>query len=246
MIDKEVAAASIIFLFALIGLYLFFFQPGEVSSDLKPVACSAHPEQSEIYLPQPEITDMFLEDAIGRRRSIRTFSSDKLSLQDVSQLLWAGQGITDPEQGLRTAPSAGALYPIELYLVPNRVEGAGCGIYHYNPKDHKLVLVKEGSFGAELEKAAYGQAYVGDAAAVLVLTAVPSRTSQKYGDGGAERFINMEAGHITQNILLQAVSLDLGATPIGSFSQDYVDGILDIDGYREKSVYMTIVGKKKE
>lgn len=247
MFDREVAIGSIIFLFILIGVYIFFFQPSEVTSDLNPVICSSDSGQSEIILPPPKKSSTFpIEQAIEQRRSERSFSNEQLTLAEVSQLLWAGQGITNSTYGFRSAPSAGALYPIELYLVPNRVKGAGCGIYHYVPKDHKLVLVKEGNFSAEMEKASYGQTYVGEAAAVIIFTSIPARTSIKYGEDGAERFINIEAGHISQNVLLQAVALDLGAAPIGGFSQDFVDSILGIDGYKEKSVYMTIVGKKKK
>ena len=244
MIDREVAIISIVFLFVLIGIYLVFFQSNSVESTLSPIVCSLHPEQSVIILPKPTTSDMYLEEAIEERRSMKIFSKGSLSLNEISQILWAGQGITDPVNDLRAAPSAGAFYPIELYLVPNNVIGAQCGIYHYEPKEHKLVLVKEGPFGAEMEKAAFGQNYVNDAAAIIIFTAVPSRTSGKYGEDGAERYINIEAGHISQNILLQATAMDLGATPIGSFSQDFVDMLMGLDGDQEKSIYMNIVGGK--
>jgi len=245
MLDKEVAIVSIVFLFILIGAYFFIFMPAQVNSSLSQVNCSLYPEQSEIFLPKPNVSDTSLDEAIRDRRSVRSFSEDYLTLSEISQLLWAGQGITDETSGERAAPSEGALYPIELYLVPNRVKGAECGIYHYVPSEHKLVLVKEGSFGSDLEKASFAQAYVGDAAAVIVFTAIPARTSVKYGEEIAGRYIDIEAGHISQNILLEATALGLGAAPIGSFSQDYVDSILGVDGTKEKSVYLTIVGKKK-
>jgi SagB-type dehydrogenase family enzyme len=244
MIDREVAIVSIVFLFILIGIYLVFFQAEQVDTTLTPVECSLHPEQSVIMLPKPTISDTYLEEAIEERRSVRIYSKEGISLDELSQLLWAGQGITDPLGDFRAAPSAGALYPIELYIVPNNVKGAECGIYHYEPKEHKLVLVKEGQFGAEMEKAAFGQSYVNDAAAIIIFTAIPSRSSAKYGEEGAARFINIEAGHISQNILLQAVALDLGATPIGGFSQDFVDMLMGLDGEKEKSIYLTIVGEK--
>jgi SagB-type dehydrogenase family enzyme len=245
MLDRDVAIISIVFLFMLLGVFVFFFQAEAVSSDLTPVVCSKNPEQSEIFLPKPKATNVFFDDTVNERRSIRSFSEESLTLSEISNLLHAGQGITDSASGFRSSPSAGALYPIELYLVPNRVKGASCGIYHYEPQEHKLVLIKEGSFSPELDKAAFGQTYVGQAAAVIIFTAIPSRTSQKYGDQGAERYINIEAGHISQNILLEAVALDLGATPVGGFSQDFIDMMMGIDGYKEKSVYMNIIGKKK-
>jgi SagB-type dehydrogenase family enzyme len=142
--------------------------------------------------------------------------------------------------------SASNLYPIEVYVIPNMVSGASCGIYHYEPDEHKLVLVREGSFTEDVQKAAYGKTYAGDASAAIVLTAVPGRVSKKYGDQGADRYINIEAGGIAQNIMLEAAAIDIGASHVDSFSQDFVDLTIGIDGYKEKSVYMTLIGKKKK
>lgn len=246
MIDKEVAIASIAFLFIILGAYIFFFQQVEVGPGTVAVECSSNPEQTEIFLPEPITSTSSLEDVLLERRQVKIFSETPLSLQEVSNLMWAGQGITDKVSGSRSAPSTGDIYPIELYILPIRISGASCGIYHYVPAEHKLVLMKEGKFTSDIRNAAYGQTWLGDSAAVIIMSAVPERTAQKYGEKGAERYIDMEAGHISQNILLQAVSLDLGAASVGDFSQDYVDSLLGIDGYKEKSVYLTIVGKKKE
>jgi len=243
---KETAIVVAVFLCALAAACFLASRPAEIASSLKPAACTANPAQSEIVLPSPNRTGLALEEAIAKRRSVRDFSGESLTLGEVSQILWAGQGITDRAGGFRSAPSAGALYPIELYLVPNRVEGAGCGIYRYVPEGHRLVLVRNGTFGQELAKAAYGQSPVGDAAAVVVLTAIPARTAAKYGDAQAERFIDIEAGHISQNMLLEAVSLGLGAAPIGGFSQEEADAVLGIDGKNEKAVYLAIIGKPEK
>jgi SagB-type dehydrogenase family enzyme len=242
MIDKEVAIVSIVFLFALLGIYLLFFSPTDVES-LGPVSCSINPEQSEIFLPMPNTSDVHLEEAIKDSVDM-SFDKEYLSLGELSQVLWAGAGVVD-ETGTRTVHSASNLYPIEVYVVPNMIRGASCGIYHYEPDEHKLVLVREGSFSKDIQKAAYGKTYAGEAGAAIVLSAVPDRAS-KFGELGAEKFIHIEAGAITQNMLLESGAIGIGAIPVDSFSQDFVDLILGVDGYKEKSVYMTLIGKKKK
>lgn len=245
MLDKEVAAISIVFLFIMLGLYVFFFQANDSESALMPVECTLYPGQSIIMLPKPAMSSMPLGQAVRERKDPGIFAKESLGLDEISRLLWAGNGITDQAGNIRTAPSASLLYPINIYLVPNNVKGAECGIYRYEPGEHKLVLVKEGKFTAEMEKASFGKKYVNNAAAILIFTAVPSRSSIKYGEQGADRVIDIEAGHISQNMLLEASALGIGATPVWSFSQDFVDMLMGIDGKHEKSVFMSIVGKKE-
>ncbi len=201
--------------------------------------CSDYPQQSRIALPEPAFKGKALEDAINERRSVRNYSSEELSLHELSMLLWAGNGITS-EEGLRSAPSAGGLYPIDLYVVPNRVENASCGLYRYVPKGHELVLVKEGIYTEQLYEVSLGQAHVRDAAVLIALVATPERTAGKYGEIG-EDYVLMEAGHIAQNTLLEAVSLGLGAVPVGGFDREAADGILGLDE-KQDAVYLVAVG----
>lgn len=163
-----------------------------------------------------------LHEALAARRSVRDFTEERLSSEELGQLLWAAQGITS-DWGGRTAPSAGALYPLELYLVTAE------GLCHYLPARHGLETLREGDLRAPLAAAALAQGAVSAAPAVIVLTAVVARTEAKYGSR-AERYVQLEAGHAAQNVLLQAVSLGLGAVPMGAFQDDAVRGILGLPG----------------
>src|SRR5215468_10426052 len=149
-----------------------------------------------------------LEKAIGKRRSLRAFRPDPLPMATIGQLLWAGQGVTSPD-GKRAAPSAGALYPLELYVVtPEQV-------MHYLPDGHRAQTRTASDLRPELKAAAVGQSSVGAAPVVIVVAAVPSRLSDRYGDK-AEAFVQIEVGHAAQNILLQAAALGLAGVPVGS------------------------------
>jgi SagB-type dehydrogenase family enzyme len=156
--------------------------------------------------------------AMAARRSVRRYASQALPLEQLSQLLWAGQGISG-DQGLRTAPSAGALYPLELRLAARRVSTLGAGIYRYLPASHAIEAVVAGEPGAELAAAAGGQAMVGAAPVVLAIVARHAITAAKYG-ARAERYVAIEAGAAAQNIALQAVSLGLGTVIVGAFDDD--------------------------
>ncbi len=160
-----------------------------------------------------------LEEALARRRSVRDFAETPLSLGELGQLLWAAQGITSRD-GYRTAPSAGALYPLELYAVTAET------VYHYEPEGHRLSVHLPGDRRPELYAAALSQSPVLEAPAVLVITAVYERTERKYGAERTPRYVHLEAGHAAQNILLQAVALDLGAVPVGAFYDDRVQQAL--------------------
>lgn len=172
-------------------------------------------------LPAPDTRgNMPLDEAIGRRRSSRDFSPEPLPLALIGQLLWAGQGITSPE-GKRTAPSAGALYPIELYVVtPHQV-------MHYLPAGHRVEVRTDVDHGRELADAAHGQSTVASAPAVIVVAAVPARTRAKYGARG-DTFVALEAGHVTQNILLEATEHSVAAVPIGGVDPARVRQVLAI------------------
>ncbi|RCV65693.1 Nitroreductase [Methanophagales archaeon] len=195
-----------------------------------------------IKLSEPcNTSNTSVETALSQRRSIRTYSGDALTIEEVSQLLWAAQGITAPWGG-RTAPSAGALYPIELYLVVGDVEGVNKGVYRYRPEEHDLEKVTDGDIRAELADAALGQECVRDGAIAIVFTAVYERTTGKYGERGI-RYAHMEAGHAAQNVYLQAVSLDLGTVAIGAFNDTKVAKIVNL-GERENPLCIMPVGRK--
>jgi len=174
-----------------------------------------------INLPQPKTAgEVSLEKAVSSRRSERELLTQKLSLEQIGQLCWAGQGITDKRTGFRAAPSAGALYPLELYLFTQD------GIYHYVPDGHKLEQVRDQDRRRKLAKAAYGQDWVADAPLIFVISAVYKRTTSKYGARG-KRYVQMEVGYVAQNIHLQAVALGLGSTSVGAFFDADVGRIVD-------------------
>ncbi len=187
-----------------------------------------------IDLPPPTTTGgLGLADALAGRRSVRDFSDRPLELAELSQLLWAAQGITS-EDGKRTAPSAGATYPLELYVV------TATGLHRYTPDRHNLVLLAEGDLRDELSAAALDQAAVANAAATFAIAVVYARTQQRYGDR-AERYVKLEAGHAAQNLLLQAVALDLGGVPIGAFTDSEVAQVLQLPPDQEP-LYLISVG----
>jgi SagB-type dehydrogenase family enzyme len=197
-----------------------------------------------ISLPKPEFKGMLLEETISRRRSVRNFSRKPVTLAELSQLLFAAQGITGKiyDTPLRTAPSAGALYPFEIYLVVNRGEGLEPGIYHYLIRDHALEQIKSGDFRKEINSAGLQQDMLGEAAVTFVLTAIFDRTRSKYGERGY-RYVYIEAGHIGQNISLQVVSLGLGSVTVGAFLDDRVNELIGVDGVKETAIYLQAVGR---
>lgn len=204
-----------------------------------------YPGATLIPLPKPEpLGKMSVEEALQKRRSIRDYSREPLSLQEFSLLLHLADGITLWRYGIgfRTAPSAGALYPIEIYPVVNRVEGLKPGIYHYNVRAHALELLREGDFGQELVNYCLGQEMPGTAAVTFILTAAFQRTRWKYRER-AYRYILLEGGHIGQNIYLGATAMGLGACAIGAFLDDPVNSLLGVDGTKEAVIYILTVGK---
>jgi SagB-type dehydrogenase family enzyme len=194
-----------------------------------------------ISLPQPRLaSDFSIEEALQNRRTVRDFAQAPITLADLSQLLWAAQGITSPE-GYRTAPSAGALYPLEVYLVVGNVEDLAPAIYRYDPDRNALKTWQSGDRRAALTHAALRQRWMEDSAVVLAFCAVSSRTTGKYGDRG-ERYIFIEVGHAAQNVFLQAQSLGLAAAAVGAFEDRAVGRVLDLPG-KEHALYLMPIGK---
>jgi SagB-type dehydrogenase family enzyme len=194
-----------------------------------------------IMLPQPEMNgSMALERAIALRRSVREFNGAPISVAALGQLLWAAQGVTHP-RGLRAAPSAGALYPIELYAISAQTGDLEAGIYHFRPRPHALRQVAAGDFRTNFAVAALMQDWVAQAGVILVVAAAPERTMSKYGERG-ERYVAIEAGHCAQNIYLQAVSLGLGATEVGAFDDEAVARLLRLPR-EEEPVTSVAVGR---
>ncbi len=187
--------------------------------------------EGTIQLPAPRLEgEVSVEEAIASRRSIRSYANSPLTLQELSQLLWAAQGITDPARGFRSAPSAGATYPLTVFAAVSEggVLGLEPGIYEYLPEHHALRLVRRGDFSQELAEAALGQAWVREAPVCLVIAADYSRTTRVYGERGV-RYVHMEAGHVGENIYLQATAMDLGMVAVGAFHDGDVAEILRVE-----------------
>jgi SagB-type dehydrogenase family enzyme len=184
-----------------------------------------------------------LWETIAQRRSVREFSDRPLTFSELSQLIWATQGITLRAWGFefRASPSAGALYPIETYLVVNRVEEIPAGLYHHNVKEAQIILLKEGRLGPEICQAGLGQQMLEEAACVFVWTAIVQRSMWKYRER-AYRYIYMDVGHIGQTLYLAAIALNLGCCTVGAFFDEEVDRVIGVDGKNEISVYLGAVG----
>lgn len=178
-----------------------------------------------------------LDDALSRRRSVRHFSAGALTEDQILQLCWAAQGITDPT-GHRTAPSAGARYPLELVVVTAR------GCFAYDPPHHRIVRRTGDDLRPALQWAALSQEAVGESAAVFAITAVPARTTEQFGSRG-ERYVYLEAGHTAQNLLLEATAMGFGAVPIGAFDDARVREVLDLRGDRAV-IYLIPVGESAD
>lgn len=211
----------------------------------KPGTLKSYPSAPRVVLSAPGTTDgPPAWDILDRRRSVRRFENAPLQEKEFSQLLWATQGVTHTAHGilLRTAPSAGALYPIETYAVVHSVETIDPGIYHYAVSSHELEQLQVGDFRTDVARAALDQGFVYSAGAVLVWTAVWQRSKWKYGQR-AYRYAYLDAGHIAQNAALAAVCLGLGSCQIGAFYDDEADELLGVNATEETTVYMTAVGR---
>ena len=190
---------------------------------------------SILRLPAPEQKGkMSLEEALARRGSVREFTREVLTERELSQLLWAAQGITHAE-GLRTAPSAGALYPLEIY-----VASAG-GFYHYEARPHQLARLSDRDLRAAMRRAALDQEAITQAPAVFVIAAVYELISREYGAARTPRYVHMEVGHAAQSLLLEAVALALGGVPIGAFEDEALQKALALP-VDQRPLYLVPVG----
>lgn len=207
-----------------------------------------YPGSNRIKLPIPGSKSVLtLDEVLRRRKSVRVFAKKPLSLEQMSYLLWASNGIQRIERGheFRTVPSAGALYPVETYLVIHNVEGLAPGVYHYAIREHALEEIKVGDFRRDITLAALGQRICADAAVVFVWTAIFNRSKCKYRQR-AYRYVYLDAGHIAHSLALSAVSLGLGSCQVGALFDDDVNQILDVDGVEESVIYMSVVGHPAE
>jgi len=196
-----------------------------------------------LLLPPPKTGSRFsVERALFVRRSTREYTKDPLTLPELAQLLWSCQGITSTE-GFRTTPSAGAVFPLEIYAVVTRVEGLPAGAYHYLPdqKKHSLALVKRGRFGKQLFEWSTQQDFIKQVAVNLILAAVTSRMEKQYGEA-ALRYVLMEMGHAAQNVHLQAEALGLGSVAVGYLQETKVRELLAIEA---EPLYMVSIGRRK-
>jgi len=203
----------------------------------------------EILLPPPKrMTTIVVEEAILLRRSIRDYSSDPIPIVDLSMILWAAQGITETRWGLRAAPSAGATYPLEIYVVVGDRgvvledgEYLAPGIYKYDVRRHSIILVKKGDYRDNLAQAALDQDWVRLAPVNIVVCAIYERTTSRYGERGI-RYVHMEVGHVGQNIYLMATALNLGTVAVGAFYDDRVAEIINAAS-NEHPLYIMPIGK---
>jgi SagB-type dehydrogenase family enzyme len=233
------AAAVIIVAAAVVGIILTYLLARPVTQVQEAFGV--------VELPAPQTTGMMsVEEAIARRRSIRNYTDEPLSLEDISQLVWAAQGITEPESGKRAAPSAGGTYPLEVYVVvgTNGVTGLTDGVYRYDPSKHRLENILRGDVRSSLADAALGQSWVKEAPVDIVIAAVYERTTGRYGDRGI-RYVHMEAGHAGQNLYLQAVARGLGMVVIGAFDDGGVQQLLQLPA-DQKPLYIIPIGHPGE
>ena len=214
----------------------------------------AKPETYKIYAEAPKVKlslpqtqgGMPLWETISLRRSARNFKAKPIHKDSLSQLLWASQGITKEYRGyeLRATPSAGALYPVETYLVIHNVEGIDPGVYHYGVQDHTLEQLREGDFRKSIARAALDQDMAYSANVVFIWTAIFERSGWKYGQR-AYRYVYLDAGHIAHSLALAAVALGIGSCQIAALYDDEVNAILEVDGHEESALYMTVVGQSR-
>ena len=194
-----------------------------------------------IVLPEPDLKGrVTLQRALQRRRSIREFKDAPIPLAPLVQLAWAAQGVTNPA-GYRTAPSAGALYPLELYLLIRESDELGAGAYRYQPRRHGLERIAKGDLRGGFAVAALGQEWTARAGAIIVAAAAYARTMQKYGERG-RRYVAFEAGHCVQNVYLQAVAWGLGATEVGAFRDAAISRLVGLPG-DQQPVTSIVVGE---
>jgi SagB-type dehydrogenase family enzyme len=212
----------------------------------RPSPVKTYPDAERIALPDPHARPegyqgLSLDEAIERRRSVRDYAAQPLSLEALSRLLYAAQGMTDRRRGFRAAPSAGALYPIELYAVVHDVAGLEPGLYHYTTREHELEQIQSGDLRGAVMAAGLWQEFLGTAGVCFVLSAIFQRTRWRYRER-TYRYVLLEAGHIGQNLYLAAAGMDLGACAVGAFLDDQLNDLLALDGKEEAVLYLISVG----
>lgn len=206
-------------------------------------------ESSVIKLPAPSLKGtMTVEESLQKRRSIRSYQSTSLSLEQVSQVLWSAYGISDSttytKRKMRTAPSAGATYPLEIYLMAGSVSGLEAGLYRYLPDQHAITLYSKGDIRKEVAEACLGQMMLAQAPASLVYTAVYSRITGRYGDRGADRYLCMDIGHSAQNVYLQTTAMGLATCAAGAFNDEQLAQVIKPQG-EEVVLYLLPIGVPK-
>lgn len=213
----------------------------------KPSVYKEYPSARKVSLPPPETSKgPDLWEILKSRRSVRAYTEEPLTRQELSQLLWATQGITAEVSGmgLRTAPSAGALYPVETYLCVNSVKGLDPGLYHYDIENHRLDMLEEGDFSKDVRRGALDQQMAQKAAVVFIWSAVFQRSKWKYLQR-AYRYVLLDAGHIAQNLALAAEGMSLGTCQIGAIYDDELNQLLNLDGKSESVIYLSSVGNPR-
>lgn len=209
----------------------------------RPPRYKTYPDAERIALPDPGgFQGLTVEEALERRRSRRNYAAESLPTEALSRLLHAAQGITNERLAFRAAPSAGALYPIEVYPVVHDVEGTAAGVYHYAVREHELERLQEGDFRGDVTRAGLYQSFLGEASVCFLLTAVFQRTRWKYRER-SYRYILLEAGHIGQNLYLAATSMGLGSCAVGAFYDDQFHRLLGLDPQEEAMLYVVSVGQ---
>lgn len=246
MKTKPLIVASL----ALYVLLILGCTPGNQPVDQKQTIMKSETSALEYTLPAPALTGkVSVEEALSTRRSHRSFIDEAISAQDLSQLLWSAYGITHPlsgypqtQGGLRTAPSAGALFPLKIYVLIGRVKGIEPGVYRYSSKDHKITRFIDRDVREQLSTAALRQEMIKTAPAVIFYSADFSLTTSKYGDRGRERYVCMDLGHSAQNVYLQAEALHLGTCAIGAFNDEAVRTVMQLPA-NEEPLYIMPVGQ---
>jgi SagB-type dehydrogenase family enzyme len=191
-----------------------------------------------ISLPDPKLKgEVSLEETIAKRRSVRVFEKKPVSLEQISQILWSAQGLTDKLNKYRTAPSAGARYPMEIHILTSE------GMFHYHPVKHALEQLSTEDRRLKLIGAALGQKFIADASLIVIVSAFPDKTLNRYGDKGI-RYIYQESGHIAQNVHLEAVAIGLDSVAIGAFTEDALKTAIDLPDDL-KPLYIIPIGYKK-
>lgn len=230
-----------IFLTAIVILLSGCTEAQESAQDESGAEPAVTQEGNVMQLPEPKLdSDKSVEAAINARRSRRVFQERAITTEQLSQVLWCAQGVTDA-RGLKAAPSAGATFPLELYAVVGNVQGLEPGLYRYDCESHTLERVKEGDLRAGLARAALSQQFIAKAPATVVIAAEYERTAGRYR-GRAERYVHMEVGHVGQNVYLQCESLGLATCAVGAFDDA---GVKELLGIKEEPLYILPVGYAK-